>query len=229
MLIIDCTNVRTSPLTFETQGFAATFSPIRLPAIVEQQDEQTNALARSCNSNPHHHACRSRLRQCPTTSISPPEGLPASFARHWTQWPPLSPLSFPPTSKPVPLPPKPPPMLKFAQPLHLPIVLVQRLFATIDMVRAIVARTMFSIVTAARAKRVWSVCVGRCVGSQRVGARIRVLHVEGQVVRLGSRESDRVVDAEELVEKAGTFAALDVAAAAAGVEVGVEWHERMRS
>lgn len=67
------------------------------------------------------------------------------------------------------------------------------------------------------------------MGSQRVGARIRVLHVEGQVVRLGSRESVRVVDAEELVEKAGTFAALDVAAAAAGVEVGVEWHERMSS
>ena len=155
--------------------------------------------------------------------------LRSSLVRHWMQRPPPSPLSLPPTSKSAPLPPKPLPMLEFAQPLHLPIVLVQRLLATIDMVRAIVARTMLSIVTAARAKRVWSVRAGRCVGSQRVGARIRVLHVEGQVIRLRSRESDRIVDAEELVEKAGTFAALDVAAAAAGVEVGVEWHERMRS
>ena len=38
------------------------------------------------------------------------------------------------------------------------------------------------------------------------------------------REGDGVVDAEELVEEAGAFAALDVAAAAAGVVVGVEWH-----
>ena len=64
--------------------------------------------------------------------------------------------------------------------------------------------------------------------SQRVGARIGVFHVEGQVVRLRSRESDRVVDAEELIEEARTFAAWDVAAAAAGVVVGVERHGRMR-
>lgn len=45
MLIIACTNVGTSLLTFETQGFAATFSPTTLTAIVEQQAEQTNAFA----------------------------------------------------------------------------------------------------------------------------------------------------------------------------------------
>lgn len=51
-----------------------------------------------------------------------------------------------------------------------------------------------------------------------------MIHVEGQVVCLGSRKSEGVVDAEELVEEAGAFAALDVAAAAAGVVVGVERH-----
>ena len=77
---------------------------------------------------------------------------------------------------------------------------------------------------AARAVRIGSVRVGRSVGSQRVGATISVVHVEGQVVRLGSGESDGVVDAEEFVQEAWTFAALDVAAAAAGVVVGVERH-----
>lgn len=43
-----------------------------------------------------------------------------------------------------------------------------------------------------------------------------------------SGKGDGVVDAEELVEETGTFAALDVAAAAAGVVVGVEWHGWMR-
>ena len=61
--------------------------------------------------------------------------------------------------------------------------------------------------------------------SQRVRARISVVHVEGKVVCLGSGERDGVVDAEELVEEARTFAALDVATAAAGVVVGVEWHD----
>jgi hypothetical protein len=51
-----------------------------------------------------------------------------------------------------------------------------------------------------------------------------VVHVEGQMVGLRGGESDGVVDAEELVEEAGAFAALDVAAAAAGVGVSVEWH-----
>ena len=46
---------------------------------------------------------------------------------------------------------------------------------------------------------------------------------------MGSGESDGVVDAEELIEEAGTFAALDTAAAAAGVVVGVEWHGCLRS
>jgi hypothetical protein len=45
---------------------------------------------------------------------------------------------------------------------------------------------------------------------------------------LRSGKGDGVVDAEELVEETGTFAALDVAAAAAGVVVGVEWHGWMR-
>ena len=49
-----------------------------------------------------------------------------------------------------------------------------------------------------------------------------VVRVEGQVIRLGSGESYGVVDAEELIEEAGTFAALDMAAAA--VVVGVERH-----
>ena len=92
------------------------------------------------------------------------------------------------------------------------------------MVRAIVTRTVPSIVAAARAIRVGSVRVGRRVRSQRARARIGVVHVEGQVIRLGSGESDGVVDAEELIEEAGTFAALDMAAAAAGVVVGVERH-----
>ena len=46
---------------------------------------------------------------------------------------------------------------------------------------------------------------------------------------MGGGEGDWVVDAEELVQKAGTFAALNVTAAAAGVVVGVEWHGWMRS
>jgi hypothetical protein len=51
-----------------------------------------------------------------------------------------------------------------------------------------------------------------------------VVHVEGQIVGLRGRESDGIVDAEELVEDAGAFAALDVAATAAGVGVCVQWH-----
>ena len=46
---------------------------------------------------------------------------------------------------------------------------------------------------------------------------------------MGSGESEGVVDAEELVEEAGAFAALDVAAAAAGVVVGVERHGVVRT
>jgi hypothetical protein len=79
-------------------------------------------------------------------------------------------------------------------------------------------------VAAARAIRVRSVRVGRSVCSHGIWARIRVVHVEGEVVCLGSGESDGVVDAKELVEEAGAFAALNVAAAAAGVVVGVERH-----
>ena len=98
------------------------------------------------------------------------------------------------------------------------------------MVRTIVARTILSIVAAARAIRVGSVGVGRRAGSQRVGgSRIGVVHVEGQVVCLGRGEGDGVVNAEELVEEAGAFAALDVAAAAAGVVVGVERHGVVRT
>ena len=63
---------------------------------------------------------------------------------------------------------------------------------------------------------------------QRVWTRIRVIHVEGAIICLRSGESDGVVDGEELVEEAGAFAALDVAAAAAGVVVGVERHECKR-
>ena len=40
-------------------------------------------------------------------------------------------------------------------------------------------------------------------------------------------ESGRAVDGEELFEEAVAFAALDVAAAAAGVGVGVERHLRI--
>lgn len=61
-----------------------------------------------------------------------------------------------------------------------------------------------------------------------VRARISVLHVERQIIRLGSGESHGIVDAEQLVEKAGAFAALDVTAAATGVVVGVKWHEARR-
>ena len=107
--------------------------------------------------------------------------------------------------KPAPLPPKPPPMLKLAQPLHLPIILIQRLLAAINMIRTIIAGTIFPIVAAAGAIGVGivyvgrGVCVRRGVCSQRVGARIGGVHVEGEVVCLGSGESDGVVDAEELV------------------------------
>lgn len=54
--------------------------------------------------------------------------------------------------------------------------------------------------------------------------RIVVLHVEGQVVGLRAGEGGWAVDAEELFEEAGALAALDVAAAAAGVGVSVERH-----
>lgn len=78
--------------------------------------------------------------------------------------------------------------------------------------------------------RVGSVGVGIRAGSQRVGgSRIGVVHVEGQVVCLGRGEGDGVVNAEELVEEAGAFAALDVAAAAASVVVGVERHGVVRT
>lgn len=96
------------------------------------------------------------------------------------------------------------------------------------MVGAIVAGTILSIVAAARTIRVRSVRVRRILRSQIVWTRIGGLHVEGQIVCLGSGEGGGVVDAEELVQEAGTFAALDVAAAAAGVVVSVErhWWER---
>jgi hypothetical protein len=115
-------------------------------------------------------------------------------------------------------------MLKLPQPLPLPIILIQPTLSPINMVRTIISRTILSIVAAARAIRIWGVPIGRRVRSQRVGTRIRVVHVEGEVICLGGGESDGVVDAEELVEEAGAFAALDVAAAAAGVVVGVERH-----
>jgi hypothetical protein len=54
-------------------------------------------------------------------------------------------------------------------------------------------------VAATRAIRVRSVRAVSRVRSQRVGARIRVVHVEGEVVCLGSGESERIIDAEELV------------------------------
>lgn len=57
---------------------------------------------------------------------------------------------------------------------------------------------------------------------------IRILHVEGQVVRLRGRESSRIVDPKEFIEEAGAFAALDVAPAAAGVGVCVERHDDSR-
>jgi hypothetical protein len=51
-----------------------------------------------------------------------------------------------------------------------------------------------------------------------------VVHVEGQIIGLRGGESDGVVDVEELVEEAGAYAALEVAAAAACVGVCVQWH-----
>jgi hypothetical protein len=57
--------------------------------------------------------------------------------------------------------------------------------------------------------------------------RIRVLHVEGEVLGLRTGESGGTVDGEEFFEEAVAFAALDVAAAAAGVGVGVERHLRI--
>lgn len=47
------------------------------------------------------------------------------------------------------------------------------------------------------------------------------VHVERQIVCLQWCEGSRVVDAQELVKKAFAMATLDVAAAAAGVGVGV--------
>ena len=96
------------------------------------------------------------------------------------------------------------------------------------MVRAIVAGTILSIVAPARAIQVGSVSVGRSVRSCMIRARISVLHVEGQMTRLGGGESDGIVDAEQLIEKAGAFAALDVTAAATGVMVCVKWHGARR-
>jgi hypothetical protein len=90
-------------------------------------------------------------------------------------------------------------MLELPQPLHLPIVLIHRLLAAIHMIRAVVARTVLPIVAAARAIRVRSVRVGRSVRPQRVRARISIVHIEGQIIRLRSGKSDRIVDAEELV------------------------------
>lgn len=90
------------------------------------------------------------------------------------------------------------------------------------MLRTVVPRAILAIVTAARAVGVGDVVVRRAVGSR--AWVVEVLHVERQVVGLRAGESGRVVDAEELVEEAGAFAALDVAAAAAGVGIGVERH-----
>jgi hypothetical protein len=78
-------------------------------------------------------------------------------------------------------------------------ILIQHILSPISMLRAIVTRTILSIVAATRAIRVRSVRAGSRVRSQRVGARIRVVHVEGKVVCLGSGESERIIDAEELV------------------------------
>jgi hypothetical protein len=113
--------------------------------------------------------------------------------------PPTSPALSSPPPKLTPLPPKLPPMLKLPQPLPLPMILIQHILSPISMLRAIVTRTILSIVAATRAIRVRSVRAGSRVRSQRVGARIRVVHVEGEVVCLGSGESERIIDAEELV------------------------------
>lgn len=84
---------------------------------------------------------------------------------------------------------------------------------------------MLSIMATTGAVRVGHVSTGRPQRSQRIQTRIRVFHVEGQVIGLRGGESGGIVDAEELVEEAGAFAALDVAAAATGVGVCVERHE----
>ena len=115
------------------------------------------------------------------------------------------------------------------------------------MIRTIVARAILAIVAAAGAVSVRGVRVGgvgvggvqvamvrsrrrrRAVGFRRGGgvqAWVGVLHVEGEVVGLGARESGRAVDGEEFFEEAVAFAALDVAAATAGVGVSVERHLR---
>jgi hypothetical protein len=120
-------------------------------------------------------------------------------------------------------------MFKLPQPLRLPIILIQRPLATINVVRTIKAGPILSIVAAAAAIRVGHVRVGGALWSRRVLTRIRVVHVEGQIIGLRGGESDGVVDAEELVEEAGAFAALDVATAAAGVGVCVEWHVGKRA
>jgi hypothetical protein len=120
-------------------------------------------------------------------------------------------------------------MLELPQPLQLPMILVQRFLATIDVVRTVVARAVLSVVAAAGAKGIGNISVGRRVQSELGRARIRVLHVERQVIGLGGGKSDGIVDAEELVEEAGALAALDVAATATSVMVGVERHEWPRA
>jgi hypothetical protein len=52
------------------------------------------------------------------------------------------------------------------------------------------------------------------------------LHIEGEVVCLRTGEGGGAIDGEEFFEEAVALAALDVAAAAAGVEVGVQRHLR---
>jgi hypothetical protein len=117
------------------------------------------------------------------------------------------------------------------------------------MIRTVIPRAILAIVAAARAVSVWGVRVGgvgvrgvqvamvrsrrrrqrRAVGLRRRGgvqAWVGVLHVEGEVIGLRAGESGRAVDGEELFEEAVAFAALDVAAATAGVGVSVERHLR---
>jgi hypothetical protein len=130
--------------------------------------------------------------------------------------------------------------------------LIQPLLAPTDMIRTIVSRAVLAIVAAARRVSIGVVSVGDVsVGGVQVAvvrrrrrrravlfrrrrgrgpqARVKGLHVEGEVVGLRAGESGGAVDGEEFFEEAVALAALDVAAAAAGVGVGVQRHLRGRS
>ena len=82
---------------------------------------------------------------------------------------------------PIPLLSIPLPMLILPKPLRLPMAIIQRLLATIDMIGTIVARAVLAIVAAARAVSVGSVQVRRRrdVRFGRTLSWVGVFHVEG--------------------------------------------------